>query len=109
VFPVLEQFEWFCANSGETAHPVGTKAANPWGLKDVHGNVREWCWDWMTDYSSAEKTDYRGPSIGEFRSIRGGAFGQNLDVRNMRSASRNQSRPGLSWGAVGFRLVRSLH
>ncbi len=36
-----ERHAWFAGNSGYELHPVVTKAANPWGLSDMAGNVDE--------------------------------------------------------------------
>ena len=41
----LNEVSWNKENSGNTIHPVALKKKNGYGLYDMDGNVREWCWD----------------------------------------------------------------
>jgi len=108
--PQLEQVAWYCANAGSVTHPVGQKAANPWGLKDVHGNVREWVWDWYeAAYPGDSQTDYPGPSSGSRRVIREGSWFSPSGARGVRSAARNAYSPDRRLDGSGFRLLRSLN
>jgi formylglycine-generating enzyme required for sulfatase activity len=99
----LEQHAWHDKNSDGKTHPVGMKRGNPWGLKDMHGGIMEWCSDWSGDYGEGQTVDPEGPAKGSLRVIRGGSW---LDsARFCRSAYRLGLAPGSRRGNLGFRLV----
>jgi formylglycine-generating enzyme required for sulfatase activity len=103
--PNLDQVGWYCGNSPYSTHDVGGKMANAWGLKDMHGNVWEWCWDWVDYYPAGPLTDPIGPASSWGRVIRGG--GLSGYARWCRSAFRDGSNPYDRYVGVGFRLSRT--
>ena len=92
----------------ERTAPVGSFAANPFGLHDVHGNVREWVQDcWNSDYVDAP-SDGRawehGNCSSSRRVVRGGAWNyrpEDLLVTRRSTGSRYGD-------TVGFRVARTL-
>ena len=58
----MAEYVWYQHNSDKKMHPVKEKKPNAWGLYDMTGNVREWCWDWCAPYDSEAVTDPTGPA-----------------------------------------------
>jgi len=93
--------------------PVGSFAANGYGLHDMAGNVNERCWDWYGSdyYASSPGTDPRGPAEPGWeggRVDRGGG-GWHNEAYYCRAAARHngQSAVTAAGHGLGFRLSRS--
>lgn len=101
-----DSYTWYGGNSNGTAHKVGTKTPNAWGLYDMSGNVCEWCLDWMGTLTYG--TDPKGPSESSLgRVFRGGCW--NFDAASWCTSSyRRSGDPSFGSSIDGFRLVRTL-
>ncbi len=109
-------------SQGKTQLPDAVEA-NPYGLKNMLGNVAEFCSDWYTPDAYQQLSDGvrdpRGPASGTERVIRGGSF--KSPASDVRCASRDQTQdeawmktdpqmPKSIWwysdcNMVGFRVV----
>jgi formylglycine-generating enzyme required for sulfatase activity len=123
----LNEVAWYAANADGHPHAVGTKAANRWGLYDMHGNAAEWCLDRYEADAYARLTpgtigpvllpaERRYPHV-----ARGGSWDD--EPARLRSAARRASNPewnrrdpqspqSIWWFTdatfVGFRVVRAV-
>lgn len=108
----LAKAAWFSGNAGKQTHRVGTRAPNPWGLFDTHGNVGEWCADHYGSYVEAPTSGVArriawdaGPGHA-LRVVRGGWW--NLSAGEARSARRRYDKAHFLSHFVGFRPTRSI-
>lgn len=82
---------------------AGTLDANAWGFYDMHGNVYEWCQDWLGAYSPKGVRDPAGPKKGRYKVIRGGSWRHGAAA--CRTAARNRYAPTRRSSSLGFRLA----
>ena len=87
----IDEVAWYNENSVETTHPVAQKKANGYGLYDMTGNVREWCWDAVSV---------------SFRFLRGGGWNKSADYCAVSRSSCYFAYDRYS--NYGFRVVRTV-
>jgi formylglycine-generating enzyme len=92
---VIASYAIFSANSFSKTQTPDKVKPNNFGLKNMLGNVAEFCSDWYqpdaySKYPEGVLKDPKGPESGEEHVVRGGSY---LDLAgNIRSASRSFTR-----------------
>lgn len=102
---VLGDYAWFVDNSDGMPHKVGLKKANGIGIRDMSGNVLEWCQDRYNDtyYKTSPKDNPSGADTGENRVVRGGSWTD--PAKSAQTTYRDWIEPDMLTYNVGLRLV----
>ncbi len=101
---LLSACGWYTTNAGGLPHAVASLAPNAWGLYDVHGNVMEWCLDWLGSEPPPDPVvDPIGTANDAVRCARGGAWSSSW-VR-CRSSWRTGFGRTRKSNELGFRVV----
>jgi len=132
---VIGRYVFFYRNSGGEVQNPYTNEANPWGLYNMLGNVKEFCQDYYAPdaywrsyddsgpaFGSGPVVDPLGPPGGKEHVVRGGSY--LSDPADLRAAARGRThhdewlltdphKPKSKWWysdcmEVGFRLVREI-
>jgi len=104
----LDGIAWYNGNSEDTPHPVGTKAANDFGLYDMLGNVWEWNADCYHENYDGAPTDGSAWDAEQclYRVLRGGSRSYSIET-DLRVSIRGGEGPvGISFDDGGFRCAQ---
>jgi formylglycine-generating enzyme required for sulfatase activity len=89
----INTYAVYMNNSRNRTQEPGLVKANPFGLKNMLGNVMEYCSDWYAEdaYASIQDGDLdpKGPAEGTERVVRGGHY--NDDASQLRTAARSHT------------------
>ena len=111
-YPWGDEIDPSCANYSHDDSPGRTTPVGLYprgesleGLRDMAGNVWEWCADWSKEdyYGDSPRVNPTGPSEGNARVVRGGAWYDS--PWNVRSSIRDRIVPGDRVVYIGFRCV----
>jgi len=96
-----------CSDGYLNTSPVGSYAANAFGVYDMIGNVGEWIEDCSTQTYAAMQSDGT-PGAGDCSKhmVRGGSWGTM--PRQLRSAERIRYEPTAVDDSIGIRVVKTL-
>jgi formylglycine-generating enzyme required for sulfatase activity len=98
-YPNFNPYAWYgkstSSPTGNTTRtqPVAGKTANLLGIRDMSGNVLEWCFDWSPSY------------VGSYRVYRGGSW--YVDAFGLRVGYVDFIYPYNEFSSVGFRFART--
>ena len=101
----LGNIAWTKDNAESQTHPVAGKQENGFGLFDSLGNVWEWVNDWFVAdyYKGGPAQDPAGPSAGQQKVLRGGAW--IVEPKLVRVSTRYSIAPDARSDFFGFRCV----
>ncbi|SFL16024.1 Formylglycine-generating enzyme, required for sulfatase activity, contains SUMF1/FGE domain [Falsiroseomonas stagni DSM 19981] len=97
-----------CDDGYVNTAPVGSFAANRFGLHDMHGNVWEWVQDcYVAQYAGASADASQALESGgcSARVVRGGSWASS--PRLLRAADRSRNSAGSRGDFIGFRVART--
>ena len=92
---VINSYVVYDLNSGGKTKEPGDVHANPFGLKNMEGNVAEFCLDYYfpdsyKSYAGKTVADPHGPARGREHVVRGGSY--QSDAADVRSAARDYTK-----------------